>query len=589
VLTLPRHCSLWQSRLGSSVPGGTLLEDSATAGADNSDSSTNYTAALVDNGLTADAGPDQSVNLGSATSFSGSYTDNTGGTVSASGINWDFNYDGTNFVADPAGAGIPTPSYPYYVGPDNGTYTSSSSPTYLLPSNISSGQHTVSGYVEDSEGATSPVYTWTGQVQAGDVTVVNNGTGQVQLNWTGSGGAVTLNANQSYQIAGTAPDLTMTLLTSGATYNLATNGTIASINAASGVTGVTLSVSTQLAANGFTTAVGDGSIGAIDLPGGGSTVSVNDRGDLGSIQGPTTAGLSGASALDLVFMDLTGSISGLDTIESIQASGWLGTSASQVVDVNRGVGSLSAYGVGATVDADELDSIPDPALNVTVGYGGVPGAIDAGRFGNVNIQGDVWSGSALRLGDGQQTALRSIQGNYTLFAFGGPYEQDVMLNDSGNPSGGMPSGETKDDTLGGYAQSLWNSIRSRNASLNAGDAKLRTAINAGGGLIAQIGANKTLTAAQKKALGKMVSDATALLDKADNQRGLGLVGGLADFNTITALPAEILNAPVGAVKGKVAKELGDLVNDMAQMYAASADLAQAAKLIQEVQGALKGK
>jgi hypothetical protein len=70
-------------------------------------------AAFVDNGLAADAGPDQSVNLGSATSFSGSYTDNTGGTVSASGINWDFNYDGTNFVADPAGAGTLTPSYTY--------------------------------------------------------------------------------------------------------------------------------------------------------------------------------------------------------------------------------------------------------------------------------------------------------------------------------------------------------------------------------------------------------------------------------------------------------------------------------------------
>jgi uncharacterized repeat protein (TIGR01451 family) len=92
------------AQVGSSVPGGTLLEDSATASASNSDSSTDYTAALVNNGLSADAGPDQSTNLGSAVSFSGSYTDNTGGTVSSSGIKWDFNYDGTNFVADPAGA-----------------------------------------------------------------------------------------------------------------------------------------------------------------------------------------------------------------------------------------------------------------------------------------------------------------------------------------------------------------------------------------------------------------------------------------------------------------------------------------------------
>jgi hypothetical protein len=181
----------------------------------------------------------------------------------------------------------------------------------------------------------------------------------------------------------------MTLLTSGATYNLATNGTIASINAASGVTGVTLSVSTQLAANGFTTAVGDGSIGAIDLPGGGSTVSVNDRGDLGSIQGPTTAGLSDASALDLVFMDLTGSLSGLDTIQAIQASGWLGTSASQVVNVNRGVGSLSAYGVGAAVNTDLYYSVTDAVMQVNVGYGGVPGIINAGNVRNTMIDGNV--------------------------------------------------------------------------------------------------------------------------------------------------------------------------------------------------------
>jgi hypothetical protein len=148
-------------------------------------------------------------------------------------------------------------------------------------------------------------------------------------------------------------------------------------------------VSTQLAANGFTTAVGDGSIGEIDLPGGGSTVSVNDRGDLGSIQGPTTAGLSGASALDLVFMDLTGSISGLDTIESIQASGWLGTSASQVVDVNRGMGSLSAYGVGATVNTDLFYSVTDALMQLNVGDGGVPGIINAGNVGNAEINGNV--------------------------------------------------------------------------------------------------------------------------------------------------------------------------------------------------------
>jgi uncharacterized repeat protein (TIGR01451 family) len=279
--------------------------------------------------------------------------------------------------------------FTYYVSVDGGSYTSSPSPNFLLPSNISAGTHTVTGYLTDSEGQSSPVYSWTGTVQAAQVTFTNNGTGQVQLNWMGSSGPVTLDANQSYQISGTASGLSVTLLTSNASYQLATNGSIDSISAAAGVTDVSLTVNTQLSPGQYAMAVGDGHVGTVSLPGGGSVVSVYSRGDLTNLTGPTGSSHSGASATDLVFQNLDGSISGLDSIANLNVAGWLGTSAAQQVLVNGGISNLSAYGIGATVIPDERFDAGDAVLQLTVGYGGVPGVIDANNVGNVQIAGNV--------------------------------------------------------------------------------------------------------------------------------------------------------------------------------------------------------
>jgi hypothetical protein len=86
----------------------------------------------------------------------------------------------------------------------------------VLPSNISMGQHTLTGYVVDSLGQASTPVSWTGTVQTPQVVFNNNGNGQVQLDWTGDSGPVVLNGGQSYTINGTAAGLTVTPLTSNA-------------------------------------------------------------------------------------------------------------------------------------------------------------------------------------------------------------------------------------------------------------------------------------------------------------------------------------------------------------------------------------
>ena len=125
--------------------------------------------------------------------------------------------------------------------------------------------------------------------------------------------------------------------------------------------------------------MGTGDVGEIDLPSD-STLSLMDRGYLGNIVGPdTTDVLSGAKAGSLSFADLLGSITGLDSIQSLQATGWLGTSGEQVA-VWQGIGSLSAYGIGATVQTDMDQYAADPALTLNVGRAGSPRRSPPGRW-----------------------------------------------------------------------------------------------------------------------------------------------------------------------------------------------------------------
>ena len=68
---------------------------------------------------TVNAGPSQTVYAGAAVSFNGSATD-AGGSSQIASIQWDFNYDGSNFNPDASANGNLTPSYVYNTP---GTYT----------------------------------------------------------------------------------------------------------------------------------------------------------------------------------------------------------------------------------------------------------------------------------------------------------------------------------------------------------------------------------------------------------------------------------------------------------------------------------
>ncbi|HVS39904.1 MAG TPA: PKD domain-containing protein, partial [Gemmataceae bacterium] len=269
-----------------------------------------------------------------------------------------------------------TDGFTYYVSVNGGAYVGSSSPMFYLPNYAPGISYTVSGYVQNQEGATSAVTTVQGTTVGTGVWVENDGDGYLQI-----GGSQTVIQPGGYAEVGDG--MTMTLLTSGATYQIYTNGDASLVNAASGVTGVNLLLSTDYPGPG----VNDGDVGTIDLPAA-STLTLMDRGDLGSIVGAdTTDELTGVTAGSLAFANLTGSITGLDSIQSIQASGWLGTSAAEQVAVWEGVGSLAVYGIGATVQTDLFQNPGDAPLSGLVGVGGITAALFAGNVSNFAVQG----------------------------------------------------------------------------------------------------------------------------------------------------------------------------------------------------------
>jgi PKD repeat protein len=292
---------------------------------------------------------------------------------------------------------------------DGGAYSSNTSGTFFLPSSLPLGSHTVQGYLVNKDGGTSPVYAVTVTLQAPQVALINTGTGQVQLSWSGGGGPVVVSPNQLFLIPGTADGLTVTLLNSGANYQIFTSGSIAVVNAAAGVQNFTLVVDTTNPNhdNGFGggevagqsllrppppplgPSVGDGHVGEIDLPAN-TTLSVYARGNLGNIfglGGPPSQ--TTVQAVDLYFANLTGSVAGLDHVVNLVASGWLGLGQSQLVTVNDGIDNLSAYGIGAKVIADANYFAADPFSSVTVGDGGIPGILSMGNVSGVQSRGGI--------------------------------------------------------------------------------------------------------------------------------------------------------------------------------------------------------
>jgi len=81
-------------------------------------------------------------------------------------------------------------------------FVASSSPGFLLPDYTPGAVYQLRGYVEDHDGATSPIYTATVIVAAADVVVGNFGTGSVRLTWAGAPEPVELGPNQTYDFGG---------------------------------------------------------------------------------------------------------------------------------------------------------------------------------------------------------------------------------------------------------------------------------------------------------------------------------------------------------------------------------------------------
>jgi PKD repeat protein len=325
---------------------------------------------------------------------------------------------GPNSNSSTIGAGVPfqfkqisDPSYmdhaagfTYFYSVNGGAYLSSASPKFYLPDYVPNTQYTVRAYLQDKDGGTSPVYETSVFVVPTQTFIVNHGTGYVGLTWGGN--TVELGPNQFY--VGVGSDLTVTLRTAGASYDLQTNAGIQHINALPGVADVQLTVRTDwIDLSGASLALGspeptygpaflgDGDVGVIELPGGsaaggGSLLTVVARGDLASVAGPGGAGRLWARAGYLAFDNLTGSITGLDRIDDLSARGWVGDDpAEDVVWANLGISMLTAYGVRARVIADQFFLSSDAPVVASIGAGGAAARFHADRISSFTSQGVV--------------------------------------------------------------------------------------------------------------------------------------------------------------------------------------------------------
>ncbi len=66
----------------------------------------------------------------------------------------------------------------------------------------------------------------------------------------------------------------------------------------------------------------------------------------------------------------------------------------------QGIGSLSAYGIGATVQTDMDQYAADPALTLNVGAGGITAAFTAGTVASAQIAGNATLFAAQQLNGG---------------------------------------------------------------------------------------------------------------------------------------------------------------------------------------------
>ena len=323
-----------------------------------------------------------------------------GATTVAAGLPIQF----TN-ISDPSNTEMQA-GFTYYYSVNGGAYTSSSSPQFFLPDYTQGLNYTVQGYLTNAEGVSSPIYTTSVTTGAAQTLVANQGSGSVLID-----GTTTLGPGQYLLTNGIDPNLDVTLLSSGASYTLYTNGNFGTIDAAVGVADVNLSVHTDVLPSQFINGLspapgslmvmgpvasdGNGDIGPIDLPAGNvnmgsSTLMVGARGDLGGIAGPSgSSSKLWAQASSLVFANLNGSITGLDSIMALQASGSLGRNALDQVWANGGIGMLSASSIPGTVTADRNHDVSDMATALAVGQGGISRSVGLGNVTSAIIGATV--------------------------------------------------------------------------------------------------------------------------------------------------------------------------------------------------------
>lgn len=304
----------------------------------------------------------------------------------------------------------------YYISFDGVAFSKAASTTFVLPDYGPGLSYDISVYAVDKDGATGRTYTETFYTDITDTVIEVDGShaASVEIRW-GGGAAMTL-GNGIHYFDGTQGGLSVTLLTTGAAYSIRTNSDITGINAADGVTSVTLSVHTWAESHFSVNPFGSGNIGPIYLPAGNpttgpSTVSVGTFTKFGGVTvvGAPSRGKSWAIADSLGFGELTGPIVGLDRINFLSApDAWIGD-----LKTYEGIGVLQVYGIRGTVRTMHDDVCPPIGLTATIGAGGVAGPnaeLIAGWLVGLTTPGDIRKLSVRKLdGTIRQTAAGGIE------------------------------------------------------------------------------------------------------------------------------------------------------------------------------------
>ena len=203
----------------------------------------------------------------------------------------------------------------------------SDSPDLEMPQLAPGTKYTVTAEVMNASGVESQVYTGTFQVLS-DQVVRNGGTGFSLLQWVttdGKSGSYVLPPVASYQFVNEIANMSVTLMSDGAMYDLATNFRFDAVEGQN-FSNVTLTIGTDNFSNlpnvygpnatQQTASVGDGFIGQVNIGGTNATVSIYSRGDFQGLNAPN------ARAQVLSFINDLGSINA-DSAGNISCTGTL--------------------------------------------------------------------------------------------------------------------------------------------------------------------------------------------------------------------------------------------------------------------------